>query len=709
MANLKDINYGIGKYLEASDATSLPDIGTNRTNIDLLNFKVATNNAYTLYNFKDGMIDAYQTQEGVDATTSTNEVYDSSGDYYSGAIAGDVVTAFTSTGASTYSVPAATTQVSVLVVGGGGQGGGNHQGGGGGAGGLVYVSNYAVTGGASISLSVGVGGSGSATGDPGDNSTFGTLTANGGGGGGNSTNTSGDAGGSGGGGGTASNGAPGKVAGASNQPASFSPYSNVGFGNAGGTGSNGSAGANTLQAGGGGGAGGVGEAAIEGTRAGNGGEGKDYSSIWGTSYGASGWFAGGGGGGSYAPYPADTGSRGGGTGATACGGGAGQANTGSGGGGVGDCGGNPPGQGGAGGSGIVLVKTVAIYNNMTLVSNAQTAQAAPTEGRLMIYEEASTGTITLDTDLKGYVSRDGGTTYTQTPLTEDVVYEAFNQGGIDSNTKIMLHCDGSDSGTTFTDSSLTPHTVTANGNAHTDTTVKKFGTASAQFDGTGDYLTAPDSSAWDVFGSSSENWTIDFWVKHTDHVGGETYISQSEDSSNYWQFAHYHSGGLWFGVKSGGSWIIDSTAGGYGPEITDTNWHHVALCKVGQEYGIYLDGTQGEYISDSSTDTFGAPLAIGTSTWDGTNRDFDGYMDEIRIQKSNIFSATPVSGKTDTITVPTNPYTEGPAATGPKRFVSGSVDISGQPSGTNMKYKIETLNQSASKVCRLHGASLLWA
>ena len=53
MANLKDINYGIGKYLEASDASDIPDIGANRQNIDLLNFKVAVNNAYSLYNFKE--------------------------------------------------------------------------------------------------------------------------------------------------------------------------------------------------------------------------------------------------------------------------------------------------------------------------------------------------------------------------------------------------------------------------------------------------------------------------------------------------------------------------------------------------------------------------------------------------------------------------------------------------------------------------------
>ena len=49
----------------------------------------------------------------------------------------------------------------------------------------------------------------------------------------------------------------------------------------------------------------------------------------------------------------------------------------------------------------------------------------------MIYEEDATGTNTLDTDIKGYVSRDGGTTYTQTPLVEDTVYAVASQGGMD--------------------------------------------------------------------------------------------------------------------------------------------------------------------------------------------------------------------------------------------------------------------------------------
>ena len=87
-----------------------------------------------------------------------------------------------------------------------------------------------------------------------------------------------------------------------------------------------------------------------------------------------------------------------------------------------------------------------VYDNMTLLSNAQTAQADPAEGRLMLYEE-DVDAITLDTDLKGYVSRDGGTTYTQTPLVDDgddhIIPAVDNTGGIDANTtKLMLHMDG---------------------------------------------------------------------------------------------------------------------------------------------------------------------------------------------------------------------------------------------------------------------------
>ena len=51
MANLTEIGYGVGKYLTVFDASGIPDIAANRKNLDLLNFKVATENAYAFYTF----------------------------------------------------------------------------------------------------------------------------------------------------------------------------------------------------------------------------------------------------------------------------------------------------------------------------------------------------------------------------------------------------------------------------------------------------------------------------------------------------------------------------------------------------------------------------------------------------------------------------------------------------------------------------------
>ena len=165
MATLKDINYGIGKYLVASDASSLPDIATNRKNLDLLNFKVAVNNAYSLYNFKDGMIDGYQTEGGVDTGTSTNYIYDSTDKVYkvSGPPTGGTVSNYSTYTVHTFLtgadfVNASTGTADILVVAGGG-GGGYQGGGGGGAGGLLTFASQSVAAG-THTVTVGSGGAG---------------------------------------------------------------------------------------------------------------------------------------------------------------------------------------------------------------------------------------------------------------------------------------------------------------------------------------------------------------------------------------------------------------------------------------------------------------------------------------------------------------------------------------------------------------------
>ena len=82
-------------------------------------------------------------------------------------------------------------------------------------------------------------------------------------------------------------------------------------------------------------------------------------------------------------------------------------------------------------------------------------------------------------------------------------------GGNDGTTHLLIHADGTNGSTTFTDASLRMNPITANGDAQISTAQSKFGDSSAYFDGTGDYLSVADREDFD-FGTS--NFTIDFGV-----------------------------------------------------------------------------------------------------------------------------------------------------------------------------------------------------
>ena len=380
------------------DNVDTSGIIANQDDIALLGFKVAANGSLARYDLVDQSIDAFEDASGVDAAASTNEIRDSS-KYYSGSQAGSVLNVYTSS-SGTWTCPAGVTDVEVLVVSAGGGGAGI--GGGGGGGGVVHDASRTVVPTTGYAYSVGTGGAGAtyafgAWGGNGGNSTFDTITAVGGGGG-SGTGYSGGAGKDGGSGGGGNGGyvTPG---GSGTQADSGG---GTGYGNDAGAGVS----SGNYFGGGGGGAGAAGGDGNSPTGySGAGGAGRLFSNF--TSYGVSGYFAGGGSGGAGIGenIPAAA-SGGGGTGIAANSGtgGAGVVNTGGGGGGGPN---SSSDVGGAGGSGTVIIRQVDAYNNMTLVSNAQTAQSAPTTGDLVITYTNGAGTATVNTDIKAYISRNG--------------------------------------------------------------------------------------------------------------------------------------------------------------------------------------------------------------------------------------------------------------------------------------------------------------
>ena len=90
-----------------------------------------------------------------------------------------------------------------------------------------------------------------------------------------------------------------------------------------------------------------------------------------------------------------------------------------------------------------------------------------------------------------------------------------------ANVELLLHGDGTNGSTTFTDDSNSSRTITASGNAQIDTAIKKFGSGSAEFDGTNSKLIVSGNPL------GSGDFTIEFWI-YSESITGNHYLLDSK-------------------------------------------------------------------------------------------------------------------------------------------------------------------------------------
>ena len=470
--------------LPALDGSALTGVATDTStienNIAMLGFYRATDHSKAKYNLVDQVIDDYNDASGIDAANSTNELL-SSGVYTASAdgLAASATKEFAATNSS-WAIASGSIIDKMIVIGGGGAGGQSNSPGrdyaaaGGGGGGWSGAVNYTIpTGITSANITIGAGGTGGgseAAGNAGGASSivFGsdfTLSANGGNGGsGSSSTSSGGAGGSatssgsgtlptrlsitGGGGGTG-NGQGTGATGAAGSSGSLSgtTYFAAGGGGGGsgdGQGGSGGAGQSASYSGGGGGAGGDTENVNSGKAGGAGyGTAGESASIDGnedggsktvdstTVFGGIGTLHNPGATGTTAEVRDRNNAGGGGL-------------FGGGGGGVGDGGvGNSSAHGAQGYVRVEYRAYAPVVGDLTLQSTDSTASTAPSSGDIVTLIENYAGTATLNTDIKGYISRDSGANFTQGTLVDE--------GSWGTNKKILafhnLDISGQPSGT----------------------------------------------------------------------------------------------------------------------------------------------------------------------------------------------------------------------------------------------------------------------
>jgi len=206
---------------------------------------------------------------------------------------------------------------------------------------------------------------------------------------------------------------------------------------------------------------------------------------------------------------------------------------------------------------------------------------------------------------------------------------------VEEETVLLLHCDGADASTMFTDSGITQHSVTANGNAQISTTQSKFGGSSAYFDGSGDYLSISNSTDWD-FGT--DDFTIDCWINPSSLGTAQYIIGQRDSASVVFWFIRLEATTnkiRIYNIDDGNTVCdyIETTAG-----ITTTSvYKHIAVVRSGSNMYLFIDGiasslTTTEAISTKDWTGGSDTLRIGAGAG-GVDSFFSGYMDEVRITK----------------------------------------------------------------------------
>ena len=204
------------------------------------------------------------------------------------------------------------------------------------------------------------------------------------------------------------------------------------------------------------------------------------------------------------------------------------------------------------------------------------------------------------------------------PLTDDPYF---------ANVSLLLHMDGSNGSTTFTDSSNNAVSVTANGNAQISTAQNKFGGSSGSF--SAGHIITPASSLFD-FGTG--DFCIEFWcyfnsVASNQRLGG----GDLQSGGNFnWAIYTTSSGQLDYYLGTGGAGWDIASAKSIGA-ISTGQWYHVALVRNGSTFNGYLNGVSGS--STTSSASLGANLTNGAFFGTQGSSNYNGYLDDIRITK----------------------------------------------------------------------------
>jgi len=354
-----------------------------------------------------------------------------------------------------------------------------------------------------------------------------------------------------------------------------------------------------------------------------------------------------------------------------------------------------------------------------------------------------------------YTDETGVDVGASTGLTYNAANDYYTGDSAGDASTLLIQSNTTDGSTTFVDAGGAK-TITVNGDVQHDTDQSQFGSSAILFDGTGDYLTLPDSEDWNIADGS---YSIDFWMRPS-AISVRTIMGQcsaTTGASDYgWCLRLVNASRMDLVYTTNGTNIV---ARNFVVSLAINTWYHVAMTFDGAgNIELFIDGTSAGTFAYGTIFNSTRPLAIGGNS-DGTDL-FAGHLDEIRIVKgSNLFptnftpptvaySALGFYGNMDLRSID---FSSGLASVSYVRpvvlwepveastlntdfifevsrdsgttwevvtleadatftgavdiLIADEVDITGQPAGATTTYRVRVLND---KNIRLHGVYLQW-